>query len=144
MFKIKNMSSHIKKLLGIESDHDIREYFYFAKESKNYDSRKKEWKKQRRKQGFDERELWSLDFTIATFLYPRLIEMKKIMAYTLAKTPDQVRDMSDVDKAIEAMGLILRKETNYYPKTLEEKKEIDRKIRKGLFSLARVFRGLWY
>lgn len=39
---------------------------------KKKDKREPLWKKQRKKWGFDERDLWSLDYTIAKFVLPRL------------------------------------------------------------------------
>lgn len=36
------------------------------------DERQELWKKQRKENGFDERETWALEYTIAIFVYPRL------------------------------------------------------------------------
>lgn len=38
----------------------------------HFDKRHPLWWWQRRTRGFDDRELWSLDYTIAKFVYPRL------------------------------------------------------------------------
>lgn len=41
------------------------------------DERQKDWKKQRKKYGFDERETWSLDYTWRLWLYERLKAFKE-------------------------------------------------------------------
>ena len=41
-------------------------------EDKKHNQRKKEWKKQRKIYGFDSRETWSLNYTIAILVYERL------------------------------------------------------------------------
>jgi hypothetical protein len=43
-----------------------------------FDTRHFTWFKQRLELGFDSRELWGLDYTIAKFVLPRLIEFRKI------------------------------------------------------------------
>jgi hypothetical protein len=42
------------------------------------DKRQKKWKKQRRKRGFDDTELWDLYTTFFKFMAPRLRRFKKI------------------------------------------------------------------
>lgn len=45
----------------------------------NYkDRRKKQWKKERKKYGFDERETWSLNFTMIVLLYERLMMYNEV------------------------------------------------------------------
>ncbi len=41
------------------------------------DQRRYLWSKQRKERGFDDRELWSLDHTIAKFVLPRLVAFKE-------------------------------------------------------------------
>lgn len=41
------------------------------------DSRHPQWKEERKKYGFDERETWGLDTTIAQFMYTRLMMFKE-------------------------------------------------------------------
>lgn len=38
----------------------------------------KKWEKQRYKRGFDDTELWGLDYTIASFILPRLIAFREM------------------------------------------------------------------
>lgn len=40
--------------------------------------REKKWKKQRKKYGFDEREVWSMECTFYCWLYERLMMYKKL------------------------------------------------------------------
>ena len=42
------------------------------------DKREKEWRKQRRKYGFDERETWNLNWRFYAWLYERLKMYKKV------------------------------------------------------------------
>ena len=42
------------------------------------DRRNKQWKKERKKYGFDERETWSMDFTMIVLLYERLMMYNEI------------------------------------------------------------------
>lgn len=42
------------------------------------DSRSKEWKAQRKKYGFDERETWDLDFTMCCWIYEHLKMFKDV------------------------------------------------------------------
>lgn len=48
-----------------------RNYFGYATEMEN-DDRQKEWYNQRKENGFDDTETWSLKTTIAKFVLPRL------------------------------------------------------------------------
>ena len=41
-------------------------------------TREELWAKQREERGFDDGELWNLDYTIAEFVLPRLKEFKRI------------------------------------------------------------------
>ena len=46
--------------------------------------RRLKWFIQRRRRGFDDRELWSLDYTIAKYVYPRLKVFNKINKVSIA------------------------------------------------------------
>ena len=46
--------------------------------------RRLKWFIQRRRQGFDDRELWSLDYTIAKYVYPRLKVFNKLSKVSIA------------------------------------------------------------
>ena len=49
-----------------------------------YDIRQGEWKKQRKKYGFDERQTWNLNTTMIELLYERLMMYKEIAAIDLS------------------------------------------------------------
>lgn len=59
--------------------------------SKN-DKRQKVWKKQRKKYGFDNRELWNLDYTFYLWLYEHVMRFKKVAS--------KVIDMSSKDSSV--------------------------------------------
>ena len=46
--------------------------------------RRLKWFIQRRRRGFDDRELWSLDHTIARYVYPRLKAFNKLSKMSMA------------------------------------------------------------
>ena len=46
--------------------------------------RRLKWFIQRRRRGFDDRELWSLDYTIARYVYPRLKVFNKLSKVSIA------------------------------------------------------------
>ncbi len=50
--------------------------FFWSNDKK--EKRKKAWKKQREKYGFDERETWNLDYTFITWVYERFSMYKDI------------------------------------------------------------------
>ncbi len=49
----------------------------FSKTFSKYNKRQRKWKRQRRKRGFDDTELWNLDITIAKFIIDRLRIFRK-------------------------------------------------------------------
>ena len=68
----KRVPKALKKLgvTGMYWDNDLSNDF--TSKSKGDILRQKRWAKQRNRWGFDERETWNLDLTIAYFVYPRL------------------------------------------------------------------------
>ena len=65
--------------------------------------RRLKWFIQRRRQGFDERELWSLDYTIARYVYPRLKAFNKLNKVSVAScffTDLEKIDHDDADFAV--------------------------------------------
>ncbi len=55
-----------------EKELDIGKDFFFWEEDSSNDERHGEWEEQRKKYGFDVREVWNLYTRIAVFIYPRL------------------------------------------------------------------------
>lgn len=100
------------------------------------DSRKYKWYRQRKKRGFDDRELWSLDHTIAKFVLPRLIGFREIKGGYPGTLTSEKWD-AILDKMIYSMQAICDEWEGKYEKGGEEK------IKKGLNLFAKYFRHLW-
>ena len=65
--------------------------------------RRLKWFIQRRRQGFDDRELWSLDYTIAKYVYPRLKVFNKLSKVSIAScffADEEKIDHDDSDWAV--------------------------------------------
>lgn len=113
------------------------------------------WFWQRRRWGFDERELWSLDCTILKFVLPRL----KVFRKNVHGYPDYgaITSMEDweaaLDKMIAAMQIIVDKDypfnwainTDYETLSDERKLETDNyhKVQEGLHLFFEYFQNLW-
>ena len=52
--------------------------FSLADEITENDELKEKYKQQRIERGFDDSELWNLDYTIASFVLPRLKRLKEL------------------------------------------------------------------
>ena len=81
------------------------------------DKRQKEWKKQRKKYGFDERETWSLDFSFHLWLYERLKMYKKIapidMTYHKFMFKDKEYNQGEmIDMMLDRLEYSFRKDYN--------------------------------
>jgi predicted RNase H-like nuclease (RuvC/YqgF family) len=89
---------------------------------------------------FDESEMWSLDDTIAKFVYPRLVELKKVKHGYPSELKDEHEWVAIMDKMIRAFEIMHNDE--YYPSVAYDKKtqgEID----EGLKLFAKYFQNLW-
>ena len=65
--------------------------------------RRLKWFIQRRRRGFDDRELWSLDYTIARYVYPRLKVFNKLSKVSIAScffADEEKIDHDDADWAV--------------------------------------------
>ena len=105
----------------------------FSLTEKN-DSREKQYRIQRIKRGFDHSELWSLDYTIASFIYPRLKEFIKHDHGTRSNFKDKIEQDKIYKKILLAFKLIKINCCN-------SKKQ--KKIDKGLKLFSKYFRSLW-
>lgn len=77
------------------------------------DNRQPEWEKERVTYGFDERETWSLDFSLGVWLYPRLCFFKEQgqgypCGLTLKKWNNILDDMIDGFKEVATKELFER------------------------------------
>ena len=69
---MKNKRKIHKGLRRFYNKGDSTDCIFNTNEKADSDSRKKLFKKQREKYGFDERETWSMDYTTITWLYTHL------------------------------------------------------------------------
>ena len=92
---------------------------------------------QRLFRGFDDRELWNLDITIAEFVLPRLKRFKqRSFGYPAELTPEQWDEY--LHKMINSFEFVLEQNENpsYDEKEWEKAKE-------GLSLFAKYYSGLW-
>jgi len=104
------------------------------------DSRLKSFKKQRLKRGFDETELWNLNYTIAKFIYPRL----KVF---VESTPVSLDD--DARKALNEMVWAFETLSDYEKMNglVGDKKErvaLNKRLDKAFYLFADYFGSLWW
>ena len=71
------------------------------------DSRREEYKKQRMERGFDDTELWNLDYTILRFVLPRLKAYKDVAVGTTSDFKDEDEWMECIEKMIKSIESIL-------------------------------------
>lgn len=81
------------------------------------------YKKQRIERGFDDTELWNLEFSIAKYVLPRLIEYRKVMNGYPASVNTFEEFQEIVDKMIYAFDHIVNEDK--YTDDLEKELEID-------------------
>jgi len=126
---------------------------------------------QRCTRGWSDRDCWSLDYTIAKFALPRLIELKKMMHgtptsmfeklpegeynYTPEQTASAEKKWNEIlDEIIFAMDYVANcREYDYYPKkTWPEKTTkddyaellaVEKRVQEGLLLFGKHFRSLW-
>ncbi len=100
------------------------------------DDREAEFMKQRIERGFDDSETWSLRYTIALFILPRLKRYQEIANSLLNRDNELV---NDIDCFINAMELVSRDNgSGIY--TLEE----EEKIIEGIEKFHKIFMSLWW
>lgn len=101
--------------------------FSHAKTLETNDKRLKKFKKQRIERGFDDSELWNLDFTIAKFILPRLKAFKE---------SGHGIELEIIDKIILAFDI---KVNGNFHMTDEEYE----KWNEGIKLFSEYFNGLW-
>lgn len=121
---------------------------YLTKKDKRY----KHYAKQLKKTGFCDTELWSLDYTIASFILPRLIRFKKIkhgfpiFNECYDKGDVNLSDKQSSTKNEELWNSCLDKMIFAFTEISTDKSDFDRDdklIQEGLDLFAKHFRGLW-
>lgn len=123
---------------------------------KRKDKREKTWKRQRAERGFDDRDLWCLDATIAEFILPRLKAFRKQnVSNWFPDFDNSFLDRKDrkkqmkwgckktncvIDKMILAFELLIE----YGRKGKILSKEENKNVTEGLRLFYEYFRALWY
>ena len=97
------------------------------------------WCWQRINRGWDDREIWSLDVTIAKFILPRLKHLRDNNMGYPSSLSAQVEWNLILDEIIEAFELI--QDESYFDMNDYQKKQD--KIDKGLQLFAKYYQGLW-
>jgi hypothetical protein len=97
------------------------------------DKREVEFAKQRVERGFDDSETWSLDFTIASFILPRLKRYQELVKDVFVRDYEVEEDINSFMKALE---LVIRDGV-----ITSEEKEV---VKKGLEKFPKIFMGLWW
>lgn len=132
------------KELGIS-----REWLWWDDEYTNNDLSKKDrklrekWAKQKERLGFDSRETWNLDITIAFFVYPRLKYFRENMDGFYPSGFNSIEEWQEVlDKMLKAFEYIIT-DKELDTKGNEEYFQIDNEIQEGLDLFGEYFRCLW-
>lgn len=107
--------------------------------------RNEEHKRQREELGFDEKQLWSLDITMAYFIYPRLKEFSENLHGYPAELGEEMW-RTYLDNMVFAFELILREQK----KDISNEEldylwsdEVQGKIQDGLELFGKYFKHLW-
>ena len=79
------------------------------------DKRQSKWDKERKKHGFDSRDTWSLDFTFALWIYPRLkmYDEINIIATTEEKykfKDEEITMQEGIDRMLEGFNIRIVKD----------------------------------
>jgi hypothetical protein len=103
---------------------------------KKPDPRAKIWAKQRKEWGFDDRETWALDWTIAEFVLPRLKRFKDVsFAFSAGSLAEWHKIL---DQMISAFDLTLA------DRSRDLTKQERRSMARGLKLFAKHFNDLWW
>ena len=110
--------------------------FFWETDQMLDDDRQEHWKEQRELYGFDEREVWSLYFRIATFVYPRLKMYREFCSSSIPFGMTQEKWEEILDSMLFAFAYITK---DKLCGIIEEKK----RVKKGLKSFRKYFFDLW-
>jgi hypothetical protein len=105
------------------------------------DKRQETFKQQRLERGFDDTETWNLDYTIASFILPRLKRFKQVAnCYPGNMTLEEWEDI--LDKMIDAFEFKVKEDDESW--TLEEEKAVSDRVQEGLDLFAKYYFCLWW
>ena len=123
------------KIYHYEKELGLNERMLFWEEDQMLDDDRQDfWKEQKEKYGFDEREVWSLYYRIALFIYPRLKMYSEIQSRPIGMTNEQWKEI--LDQMLTAFEIIIKDEIN--------KDSNEKIVRKGLKRFFKYFLYLWY
>ena len=112
------------------------------------DKRKKKWKKQRKKFGFDERETWNLNNTMVEWLYSHLMMYTEIGGKTVDLNYHTFDFNGRMFSELEAIEFIKEKCRRYLTFELTDDDmtydEINAEMTEALHLLAEIFPALWW
>lgn len=96
---------------------------------------------QRRTRGFDNRELWSLDYTIASFVLPRLKVFRNYTHGYPSRFENMEQWQKTIDEMIFAMEFTIKEgEGKFNSETYQEEYK---RYRRGMKLFCKYFHGLW-
>ena len=95
------------------------------------DKREEKWRKQREEYGFDERETWSLDYTIKLFLYERIkmyneVNIVDTSYHKFEYKDNQITFQECIDRILEGLRLDIK--LDEWDKRRYEEEETKEKI----------------
>lgn len=102
------------------------------------DSRQEKWRKQREESGFDDTEIWNLDWTLMEFMIPRLKLFREKCAGMPCGIPELKHWHMILDRIIEGFELYMANWT-----TIEELKYNQRKFDIAMKLFSKWFGALW-
>lgn len=112
------------------------------------DKRKKKWKKQRKKFGFDERETWNLNDTMVEWMYSHLMMYTEIGGKTVDLNYHTFDFNGRMFSELEAIEFIKEKCRRYLTFELTDDDmtydEINAEMKEALHLLAEIFPALWW
>lgn len=109
--------------------------------SKNYPKhdKAKKWRKQRKKRGFDDTELASLDTSLARHIYPRLLAFRDYTkSYPMGMTEEQWNEI--LDKMLFSFKIIMDEE--YFDLPAEDT-ETHKILQQGFELFGKYYQHLW-
>jgi len=110
------------------------------------DDRQEHFKKQREERGWDDTELWSLDYTIAKFILPRLKVFKGQAGGFPANLVPEGAEGDDRDKGMEVWEGVIQEMIDAFEIIVQDKtnsKEEDAVVEKGLDQFRKHYFSLW-
>ena len=139
----KKVPKALKKL-GLSASHLYWDDNYTNNyTSKEFEESRKRWAKQRERWGFDSRETWNLDFTIACFVYPRLKFFRDTVENWHPIELDTNEEWIEIlDKMLKSFEYIITDKL-LDTHTNEEYNTIKAEIDEGLELFAKYFQCLW-